>query len=191
MTVQGLPGQSGLPGMPGEQGPIGPQGLPGPSGKSTCPSLSEQACELFSGHDGFTEQPIGFHAELKRLFIAKTHNRILRPWKLSDSFNLPNVSNYFSHETGIFTVPESGLYQFFLTIAVSHAQVQPSPQFYLNSFVFFSARRQYTSQKTVNLYVQFESNPSPQSQTKPLLGVGLVIQLIVSYSVKWMIKSLS
>jgi hypothetical protein len=78
---------------------------------------------LFKGRDGFEESPPSFYAELQRLFMTNNNDSILRPWTLSDLVNPPDVSNYFSETSGIFTVPKSGLYQFFLTIAVSEAKV--------------------------------------------------------------------
>ncbi|CAF2660445.1 unnamed protein product [Rotaria sp. Silwood2] len=102
IIVQGLPGLHGPQGVTGLPGHIGPPGLTGPPGR-----------------DGFAERSISFCAELQHFDIARNFNRILRPWILSDSFNVPTVSNYFSEHTGIFTVPTKGLYQFFLTIFVS------------------------------------------------------------------------
>jgi len=84
---------------------------------------------LFIGRDGFIERPPAFYAELRRLFITKNIDSILRPWTLSESANAPDVSNYFSEETGIFTVPTGGLYHFFLTISVSKAKVKENDFF--------------------------------------------------------------
>ena len=78
---------------------------------------------MIIGRDGFMERPPSFYAELQRLFITKNTDSILRPWTLSESANAPDVSTYFSPETGIFTIPTSGLYHFFLTISVSKAKV--------------------------------------------------------------------
>jgi hypothetical protein len=61
---------------------------------------------------------------------------ILRPWTLSESANAPDASNYFSQETGIFTVPTGGLYHFFLTISVSKAKVRKNNIYLI--FFFFS-----------------------------------------------------
>ncbi|CAF3746542.1 unnamed protein product [Rotaria sp. Silwood1] len=102
IIVQGLPGPRGLQGVTGLPGPLGPQGLIGPPGR-----------------DGFTERSISFCAELQQFDITTNFYSILQPWILSDSFNQPTVSNYFSEHTGIFTVPTKGLYQFFLTIFAS------------------------------------------------------------------------
>ncbi|CAF1271055.1 unnamed protein product, partial [Rotaria sordida] len=102
IVFQGFPGLHGSQGVTGLPGPIGPQGLTGPPGR-----------------DGFTVQPTSFYAELRHIDITKNFDRILRPWTVSDLFNIPNVLNYFSKHTGIFTVPTKGLYQFFLTITVS------------------------------------------------------------------------
>jgi hypothetical protein len=85
------------------------------------------------GRDGFVERPPSFYAELRRLFITKNTDSILRPWTLSDSTNTPDVSNYFSAENGIFTVPTGGLYHFFLTISVSKAKVS----FFNNHSAYF------------------------------------------------------
>lgn len=75
------------------------------------------------GRDGFTERPPSFYAELRRLYLTKNQDGVLRPWTLSESANPPEVNHYFSAETGIFTVPSGGLYHFFLTISVSKAKV--------------------------------------------------------------------
>ncbi|UJR09717.1 hypothetical protein I4U23_013946 [Adineta vaga] len=102
--VQGLSGSPGPQGIIGSPGSIGEQGLSGPPGR-----------------DGFTERLASFYAELPRLFVVNTLNSTVRPWKLYEPYNTREVSNYFSAETGIFTAPINGLYQFFLTISVSRA----------------------------------------------------------------------
>ncbi len=84
------------------------------------------------GRDGFIDRPPSFYAELRRLFITKNMDGILRPWTLSESTNAPDSSSYFSVETGIFTVPTNGLYQFFLTISVSKAKVSETSYFFLS-----------------------------------------------------------
>ncbi|CAF5181175.1 unnamed protein product, partial [Rotaria sp. Silwood1] len=84
---------------------MGPQGLTGPPGR-----------------DGFMERPPSFYAELRRLFITKNSDSILRPWTLSESANVPETLSYFSQDSGIFTIPTAGLYHFFLTISVSKAK---------------------------------------------------------------------
>jgi hypothetical protein len=114
----------GPQGSTGKPGPMGPQGLPGPPGKHRFQSLPNHLFFYFSkGRDGFAESTPAFYAELQRLFMTKNEDSILRPWTLSDLVNPPDASNYFSEITGIFTAPKSGLYQFFLTIAVSQAKV--------------------------------------------------------------------
>ncbi|CAF4566188.1 unnamed protein product [Rotaria sp. Silwood1] len=105
IAVQGLPGLRGPPGPTGPPGPMGPQGLTGPPGR-----------------DGFMERPPSFYAELRRLFITKNSDSILRPWTLSESANVPETLSYFSQDSGIFTIPTAGLYHFFLTISVSKAK---------------------------------------------------------------------
>lgn len=86
--------------------------------------------EFCLGRSVFIERPPAFYAQLPRLFLTQDSNRILRPWLLSDSFNPPAVTSHFSPDTGIFTVPKSGLYHFFLTIAVSQARVRSSTHFF-------------------------------------------------------------
>ena len=78
---------------------------------------------LFLGRNGYTERPASFYAELQHLFITKNLDSTVRPWKLAESLNTPDVLNYFSEDTGIFTTPVSGLYQFFLTVSVAGAKV--------------------------------------------------------------------
>jgi hypothetical protein len=102
---------------------MGPRGLIGPPGKIKFLSFLFPSLLFSLGRNGFTERPPSFYAELQHLFIAKNFDYILRPWTLSDSFNVPDVSNYFSENTGIFIVPNTGLYQFFLTISVSQSKV--------------------------------------------------------------------
>ena len=91
---------------------------------------------LFSGRDGFTERPVSFYAELSRLFIIETANSTVRPWRLYQSYNFRSVPNYFSAETGIFTAPADGLYQFFLTISVSRSKVRNHSLFSLTKAIF-------------------------------------------------------
>ena len=79
---------------------------------------------LLVGRDGFIERPPSFYAELRRLFITKSTDGVLHPWTLSDVANAADASLYFSPDTGIFTAPSNGLYQFFLTISVSKARVR-------------------------------------------------------------------
>ncbi|CAF0774494.1 unnamed protein product [Rotaria sordida] len=105
ISVQGLPGLRGPSGTTGPPGLMGPQGLTGPPGR-----------------DGFIERPPAFYAELRRLFVTKNSDSILQPWTLSETANVPDAFLYFSQNTGIFTVPISGLYHFFLTISVSKAK---------------------------------------------------------------------
>ncbi|UJR36387.1 hypothetical protein I4U23_029111 [Adineta vaga] len=105
IAVQGLPGLMGVQGPTGLPGPMGLPGLTGPPGR-----------------DGFVERPPSFYAELRRLFITKNTDSTLAPWTISETANAPDILNYFSPETGIFTVPMDGLYQFFLTISVSKAK---------------------------------------------------------------------
>jgi hypothetical protein len=88
------------------------------------------------GRDGFIDRPPSFYAELRRLFTTKNADGILRPWILSETANAPDASNYFSAETGIFTAPTNGLYQFFLTISVSKAKVRRKIIFSVYYFVF-------------------------------------------------------
>lgn len=88
------------------------------------------------GRDGFTERPPAFYAELQSLSVTKNIDSILRPWTLSDSFNVPDVSNYFSQDTGIFTIPKTGLYQFFLTISIFQSKVLEN-NFYLIEIILF------------------------------------------------------
>lgn len=78
---------------------------------------------FFLGRRGFNERPPSFYAESQHLSITKDFDTILLPWILSDSFNVPDVSNYFSENTGIFTIPKAGIYQFFLTISISRVKV--------------------------------------------------------------------
>ncbi|CAF3416635.1 unnamed protein product [Rotaria socialis] len=104
-VVQGLPGPRGSPGVAGLSGPMGPRGLMGPTGR-----------------DGFTERPTSFCAELQYFDLTKITGNVLRPWILSDSFNVPTVSNDFSENTGIFTIPKNGFYQFFVTISISRTK---------------------------------------------------------------------
>ena len=86
--------------------------------------LIEHANLLFLGRDGFNERPASFYAELQRLFITENKDGVLRPWRVSDSWNAPDVLTSFSEESGIFTAPARGLYHFFLTISVSRAKVE-------------------------------------------------------------------
>jgi hypothetical protein len=79
---------------------------------------------LSAGRDGYPERSASFYAELPHLFIVANLTGTLRPWKMDQSLNAPGVADYFSADTGIFTVPNKGLYQFFLTVAVSNAQVK-------------------------------------------------------------------
>ncbi|CAF1415544.1 unnamed protein product [Adineta ricciae] len=105
IAVQGLPGLMGPQGPTGMPGPMGLRGLTGPPGR-----------------DGFVERPPSFYGELRRLFTTKNADSVLRPWTVSETTNAPDVSTYFSRETGIFTAPIDGLYQFYLTISVSKAK---------------------------------------------------------------------
>jgi hypothetical protein len=118
-------------------GPIGPQGLEGPPGKNKISIITFSSFLLLIGRDGFTERPPAFYAELQSLSITNNFDSILRPWTLSDSFNVPDVSNYFSQDTGIFTVPKTGLYQFFLTISISRSKVLENNNFILLKLFFF------------------------------------------------------
>jgi hypothetical protein len=90
---------------------------------------------IFLGRDGFHERPASFYAELQHLFTTDNKDSILRPWSISDSWNTPDVLTSFSEEAGIFTVPNRGLYHFFLTISVSRARVKSASRL-LRSIVF-------------------------------------------------------
>ncbi|CAF0981450.1 unnamed protein product [Adineta ricciae] len=118
LSLSGSPGTPGVMGkhkiellyvfylyLSGSRGPQGPQGISGPPGR-----------------DGFTERPVSFYAELSRLFVIETANSTVHPWRLYQSYNFRSVPNYFSAETGIFTAPADGLYQFFLTVSVSRSK---------------------------------------------------------------------
>ncbi|CAF0846371.1 unnamed protein product [Didymodactylos carnosus] len=105
VSVVGFRGVPGDPGQAGERGPPGIRGLPGPRGR-----------------DGYMEKPASFFATLPQLFFTKDVDGIMKPWDIPEFQNAPDVSNYFSQSTGIFTVPTDGVYQFFLTISVSRSK---------------------------------------------------------------------
>lgn len=109
--------------MSGSRGPQGPEGIIGPPGR-----------------DGFTERPVSFYVELPRLFVIETGNSTVRPWRLYEPYNFRAIPNYFSAETGIFTAPVDGLYQFFLTVSVSRSKVSNHPFFLLIKTILMSAK---------------------------------------------------
>lgn len=100
----------------------GPPGLRGPQGFTGPP-----------GRDGFSERPTSFHAEIQYFDITKHFDNKIRPWIVSDSFNVPTVSNHFSEYTGIFTVSTKGLYQYFLTISISGIKVKKRNHFLIHN----------------------------------------------------------
>lgn len=118
------------------------------------------------GRDGFTERPPSFYAELRRLFLTKNQDGVLRPWVLSESANPPEVGQYFSAETGIFTVPSGGLYHFFLTISVSKAKVIDRNEGIL-IFILAFPRHQFMSLEMANVFVPFGLNQSLVFTMKP------------------------
>ena len=78
---------------------------------------------IIVGRHGFSARPISFYAELRESISTDYRDRIIYPWFLSEASNIPEIVQHFSQESGIFIAPEDGLYQFFLTIAVSQSQV--------------------------------------------------------------------
>ncbi len=133
---------------------MGPRGLTGPPGKTQFPSFLSHLFLFLIGRDGFIERPPSFYAELRRLFITKNMDGRLQPWTLSESANTPDVLNYFSPETGIFTVPTGGLYHFFLTISVSKAKVREN-YFFSNHFFFVLYRHRFIFLEMENVFVRF------------------------------------
>ena len=116
---------------------MGSRGLTGPPGENKLRLFSFFLISLLLiGRDGFIDRPPSFYAELRRLFVTKNMDSVIRPWTLSETANAPDVTNYFSAETGIFTAPTNGLYQCFLTISVSKAKVREKNCFFLCLFSF-------------------------------------------------------
>ncbi|CAM4868125.1 unnamed protein product [Rotaria socialis] len=80
------------------------QGLPGPRGSPGVAGLSgpmgPRGLMGPTGRDGFTERPTSFCAELQYFDLTK-----------------------ITENTGIFTIPKNGFYQFFATISISRTKV--------------------------------------------------------------------
>ena len=152
-------------------------------------TLIEHTNLIFLGRDGFQERPASFYAELQRLFATDNKDSTLRPWSLSDSWNAPDALTSFSEELGIFTVPERGLYHFFLTISVSRARVKPAYWLLLlycglcSLWISFS-RLPSIWLETVSVSIPFGWNQSSESIIKPPPGAGLPGRWILSYTVK-------
>lgn len=133
---------------------MGLRGLTGPPGKNELlPFDYSIIIGLLLGRDGFVERPPSFYAELRRLFTTKNADSVLRPWTVSETTNAPDVSTYFSPETGIFTAPIDGLYQFYVTISVSKAKVNLySIDYLIISFVFPKGISLYFSKRKTCVY---------------------------------------